>query len=142
MTPRTTSLASAVAAFGLGVGVAAATDNEAGVPLTPPEAAGGWTVESGGHAICMITLTATHRAEPGSRCADALPGGVAHWVATANGMALTDADGRVLAPFDRWSNSLFVSHRSSGVDVQLMRGPPNVPPGSSGDAGITPAPTP
>jgi len=30
----------------------------------------------------------------------------------------------VLAPFNRWSNSLFVSHRSSGVDVQLMRGTP------------------
>jgi hypothetical protein len=39
-------------------------------------------------------------------------------------MALTGVDGQVLAPFNRWSNSLFVSHRSSGVDVQLMRGPP------------------
>jgi hypothetical protein len=40
-------------------------------------------------------------------------------------MALTGANGQALAPFNRWSNSLFVSHRSSGVDVQLMRGPPH-----------------
>ena len=26
--------------------------------------------------------------------------------------------------FNRWSNSLFVAHRSSGVDVQLRRGSP------------------
>jgi hypothetical protein len=26
--------------------------------------------------------------------------------------------------FNRWSNSLFVSHRSSGVDIQLKRGAP------------------
>ena len=37
-------------------------------------------------------------------------------------MALTGADGQVLLPFDRWSNSLFVSEIGSARDVQLMRG--------------------
>jgi hypothetical protein len=103
---------------------AMAADHEAGVPLTPTEAAGSWTVETGGHAICMIQLTAAHGAKVGDNCGDSLPAGVTGWSTTADGMALTGVDGQVLAPFNRWSNSLFVSHRSSGVDVQLMRGPP------------------
>jgi hypothetical protein len=103
---------------------ALAADNEAGVPLSPAEAAGGWTVETGGHAVCMITLTASHGATVGAGCGDALPSGITGWSATADGMALTGAGGQVLAPFNRWSNSLFVSHRSSGVDVQLRRGGP------------------
>jgi len=100
-------------------------DHEAGVPLSPAEAAGGWTVETGGHAICMIRLTADHGATPSAACGDALPAGITGWQPMAGGMALTDSSGQVLAPFSRWSNSLFVSHRSSGVDVQLMRGPPS-----------------
>ena len=95
------------------------------MPLSPADAAGGWTVETGGHAICMIRLTADHGATPGQGCGDALPAGIAGWQPTADGMALTDQNGQVLAPFNRWSNSLFVSHRSSGTDVQLMRGPPS-----------------
>jgi hypothetical protein len=105
--------------------MALAADHEAGVPLSPAEAAGGWTVETDGHAICMITLTADHGATPSGSCGDALPAGVTGWQPTADGMALTGADGQSLAPFSRWSNSLFVSHRSSGTDVQLMRGPPS-----------------
>jgi hypothetical protein len=104
---------------------AMAADHEAGVPLSPAEAAGSWTVETGGHAICMIQLTAAHGAKVGDNCGDSLPAGVTGWSTTTDGMALTGADGQVLAPFNRWSNSLFVSHRSSGVDVQLMRGPPH-----------------
>ena len=50
--------------------------------------------------------------------------GVTGWATTPDGMALTGQGGAVLAPFNRWSNSLLVSHRSSGVDVQLMRGTP------------------
>ena len=111
-------------AFLLLARAAMAADHEAGVPLTPAEAAGAWTVETGGHAICMVTLTASHGATVGNACADVLPAGVTGWSSTADGMALTGAGGQVLAPFNRWSNSLFVSHRSSGVDVQLMRGPP------------------
>ena len=118
----TLTLAGALVAL---AGAALAEDHEAGVPLSPAEAAGGWTVETGGHAICMIRLTANHGATPSGSCGDALPAGVAGWQPTADGMALTDGSGQVLAPFSRWSNSLFVSHRSSGVDVQLMRGPPS-----------------
>ena len=118
---RTLALA---AAFFVLARAAMAADHEAGVPLSPAEAAGGWTVETGGHAICMIRLTADHGATPGQACGDALPAGVTGWQATADGMALTGQGGAVLAPFSRWSNSLFVSHRSSGVDVQLMRGAP------------------
>jgi hypothetical protein len=40
-------------------------------------------------------------------------------------MSLVDSDGQTVLGFSRWSNSLFVSHRSSGVDVQLKRGAPN-----------------
>lgn len=104
---------------------AMAADHEAGVPLSPAEAAGSWTVETGGHAICMIQLTAAHGAKVGDNCGDSLPAGVTGWIATGDGMALTGANGQTLAPFNRWSNSLLVSHRSSGVDVQLMRGPPH-----------------
>lgn len=140
MTDRKTIVAGAVVALGLGCGLALAADNEAGVPLSPGEAAGGWTLQSAGHAICMLKLTATHQARAGD-CGGALPAGIAGWATTASGMALTGADGQVLMRFDRWSNSLFVSRRASGEDLQLMRGAPNVPAGSS-SAGLTPAPTP
>jgi hypothetical protein len=112
-------------AFLLLARAAMAADHEAGVPLAPAEAAGAWTVETGGHAICIIQLSANHGAAPAQNCGDSLPVGVTGWTSTADGMALTGAGGQVLAPFNRWSNSLFVSHRSSGVDVQLMRGTPH-----------------
>ena len=44
------------------------------------------------------------------------------WAPTGDGMALTGSDGHVLIAFSRWSNSLFVSHRASGFDLQLRRG--------------------
>ena len=99
-------------------------DHEAGVPLSPAEAAGGWTVENDGRNICMITLTADYGAAPSPNCAGALPAGITHWRPMAGGMALTDGSGQVLVPFNRWSNSLFASYPSSGTNVQLMRGPP------------------
>jgi hypothetical protein len=45
------------------------------------------------------------------------------------GRALIGSDGRSLIAFSRWSNSLFVSYRSGGVDIQLRRGagPANAP---------------
>ena len=76
-------------AFLLLARAAMAADHEAGVPLTPAEAAGAWTVETGGHAICIIQLTADHGATPAQNCADSLPAGVTGWTATADGMALT-----------------------------------------------------
>jgi hypothetical protein len=119
----------AVAALALGAGTALAVDHEAGVPLTPEEAAGTWTLESQGHPICLVKLGgervgAGFAASAPDACSGALPAGVAGWTPTADGMALTRGDGQVLIAFNRWSNSLFVSHRASGTDLQLMRGLP------------------
>jgi hypothetical protein len=107
-------------------GFAVAEDHEAGVPLTPAEAAGTWSLSSGGADLCKVTLKGAKAANAGflaeaGSCSDALPAGVAGWSPTGDGMALTGADGKVLIAFNRWSNSLFVSHRSSGADLQLRR---------------------
>jgi len=104
---------------------AVAADHEAGVPLSPQEAAGVWTLESRGHSVCEISLSADKAATPHGDCGGLLPGGVAGWVPVSDGMALTDASGQVLLPFDRWSNSLFVAKIATGDEVQLMRGGPN-----------------
>ena len=133
---RTLPLAAALFALAR---AALAADNEAGVPLSPAEAAGGWTVETGGHSVCMVTLTASHGATVGQGCGDVLPAGITNWSATSDGMALSG--GGQTVSFSRWSNSLFVSHRSTGVDVQLMRGGPHPTPGSSA-AGLNPGPRP
>ena len=104
-----------------------AEDNEAGVPLSPKEAAGAWVLESQGHSLCRLTLgTAklageTYAVKRAADCAGALPSQPVGWKATADGMALVGADGGTILAFARWSNSLFVSHRSSGIDVQLRR---------------------
>jgi hypothetical protein len=100
-------------------------DHETGVPLSPAEAAGAWTLESHGRAICMVRLSADHGASPSQDCAGALPGAVSGWRPTSDGMALTDGSGQQVLAFSRWSNSLFVSTRSSGTDLQLMRGSPH-----------------
>ena len=108
---------------------AAAEDHEAGVPLTPAEAAGTWTVESQGRAICTVTLRGDKAANGyGARaagCGQAIPGAPVAWKPTSDGMALVGADGATLIAFNRWSNSLFVSHRGSGADIQLRRGGPS-----------------
>ncbi|MBV8592873.1 MAG: AprI/Inh family metalloprotease inhibitor, partial [Caulobacteraceae bacterium] len=60
------------------------------------------------------------KSEPG--CHETLGGDAAAWQPNGDGMRLVSADGATLISFGRWSNSLFVSHRASGVDVQLRRG--------------------
>ncbi|MBS0332837.1 MAG: hypothetical protein JSS35_08730, partial [Proteobacteria bacterium] len=55
-------------------------------------------------------------------CNTVLPGAPASWQPTADGMELMGADGKPVMAFHRWSNSLFVSHRRSGGDIQLRRG--------------------
>lgn len=110
-------------------GAAIAADNEAGVPLSPAEAVGGWTLESGGRSLCVIRLGqdkhgGAYVAEVPASCAGSLPDGVVGWAPAADGMSLTDAQGQSLMGFHRWSNSLFVSRRSSGEDIQLRRGGP------------------
>jgi hypothetical protein len=106
-----------------------AADQEAGVPLSPAEAGGVWTLESAGHDICTVTLAGEKAAGAGGylarsdrSCAEVFEGAPVAWGPTADGMQLLGMDGRTLIAFSRWSNSLFVSHRSSGVDVQLRRG--------------------
>ena len=104
-------------------------DHEAGVPLTPAEAVGAWTVESGGRNICVLNLgkdkaPGGFTAQAPAACGDALPAMIAGWAPAPGGMSFIGADGQVLIGFSRWSNSLFVSHRSSGVDIQLKRGGP------------------
>jgi hypothetical protein len=129
MNGRTIAAALLGVAVSTGAGAAAlAEDNEAGVPLTPAEAAGAWTVETAGHSVCTVTLSATKSgagyAAKADSCGDAIPGQVAAWQTTRDGMQLVSADGQPVIKFNRWSNSLFVSHRTSGVDIQLRRGAP------------------
>jgi hypothetical protein len=108
---------------------AMAEDNQAGTPLTPGDAAGAWTLQSGGRNVCVLTLKAERagagygvQAAPG--CALALGGTPAAWTTTADGMRFVDSGGHTQIAFNRWSNSLLVSHRTSGVDVSLKRGAP------------------
>jgi len=104
-----------------------AADNEAGVPLAPSDAAGVWTVESGGRKICTVDLSADKAGQGyglkvSPACGDSLKGSPTAWSPTRDGMSLVGADGATTISFNRWSNSLFVSHESSGVDIQLRRG--------------------
>ena len=76
------NLLAAAACATLVAGAAMAADNEAGVPLRPSEAAGGWTVERNGRTICMITLSAAKAgaagfgARPDERFLRFVPGNV------------------------------------------------------------------
>jgi hypothetical protein len=121
---RILSIASCLAGAALfataSLAVAVAEDNEAGVPLSPKEAAGAWTVSSGGQDLCVLTLGAAHTVKAASSCGDALPSAPTAWQPTSDGVQLMSGGQQLLA-FHRWSNSLFVSHRSSGVDIQLRR---------------------
>ncbi|HZZ35605.1 MAG TPA: AprI/Inh family metalloprotease inhibitor [Caulobacteraceae bacterium] len=110
-------------------GAAVAEDNQAGLPLNPSDAAGPWTIEDGGAAVCTLTLRATKAGTAGfalspGGCAGVLPAGAAGWTPTGDGMAITSANGQVLLAFNRWSNSLLVTHIASGADLQLKRGGP------------------
>lgn len=113
------------------------TGAQAGTPLAPGDAAGLWTLQSKGGAICAVRLTAK-AAGPGSFGASVGPEclqayamtAVAGWKPTHDGLAFTDGSGASVVAFNRWSNSLFVSHRASGADLQLTRGAPPPRPGS------------
>jgi len=117
--------ASLLAAGGASAQEAGPPDHEAGVPLTPAEAAGVWTVASGGHDLCTLSLTPAHGVKAPATCGDAITGSPTAWTATSDGMALNGPNGQLIIAFHRWSNSLFVSHRSSGLDIQLRRGGPS-----------------
>jgi len=123
------------AALALAAGVAGAQDmnamarDQVGTPLAVSDAAAqGWTLETGGHTVCKVRLGAqaiskgVYHADVPADCSQTLPAGVAGWKPVTDGAALVDGQGQVLIDFNRWSNSLLVSHQSSGVDVQLRRG--------------------
>lgn len=106
---------------------AAGEDSQAGTPLAPNEAAGAWTVQSEGQDLCVLTLKADktaagYAAQVPAGCRDVLGVAPTGWRPTADGMQFVDASGAALVGFNRWSNSLFVAHRKSGLDVQLRRG--------------------
>jgi hypothetical protein len=109
-------------------GGAIAADEQAGVPLAPGDAAGVWTLEAQGRSICVLKLgaektrTGAYKVDAPPSCGDVLPASLAGWWPDPDGMSLVDANGQSLISFGRWSNSLLVSHRSSGVDLQLRRG--------------------
>jgi hypothetical protein len=123
------------AALALGAGGASAQDMNAlareqvGVPLAVSDAAAQpWTLETAGRTVCRVRLGGAalsrgvyHADIPGD-CGQVLPAGVAGWRPVTDGAALVDGQGQVLIDFNRWSNSLLVSHQSSGVDIQLRRG--------------------
>ena len=103
--------------------------DQVGMPLAPADAAAqGWTLETRGHSICKVRLGAAavskgvYRADVPADCGQTLPAGVVGWRPVTDGAALVDGQGQVLIDFNRWSNSLLVSHRSDGVDIQLRRG--------------------
>jgi hypothetical protein len=117
------------------VGAASAQDmnalarDQVGTPLAVSDAAAqGWTLETKGHGVCKVRLGAepvtkgVYRAEIPADCGQVLPAGVVGWRPVTDGAALVDGQGQVLIDFNRWSNSLLVSHQSSGVDIQLRRG--------------------
>ncbi|HEY5072233.1 MAG TPA: AprI/Inh family metalloprotease inhibitor [Caulobacteraceae bacterium] len=119
-----------------GASAASAEDNQAGQPLDPKDAAGAWTLQSQGATICVVRLSARRAAsgfgfQGSPQCGEALPHGAVGWRPTADGMALVGADGASLIAFGRWSNSLFVSHRASGIDLQLKRGLPGPSPAAN-----------
>jgi hypothetical protein len=119
----------AAAAAALTAAPALAEDNQAGTPLTPGDAAGAWTLQAGGRNVCVVTLKAErsgagYGVTAGPGCAQVLGGAPAAWATTADGMRFVDAGGHTQIAFNRWSNSLLVSHRESGVDVSLKRGAP------------------
>jgi hypothetical protein len=115
-----------------------AADNQAGVPLDPAEAAGPWTLETGGHSVCTLTLGPDKSVKVVSACDPLLSATPTGWEPTRDGMRLI-AGGQTVLGFGRWSNSLLVAHRSSGADVQLRRGVPGSPRSDPNNPAGTPA---
>jgi hypothetical protein len=102
---------------------------QANIPLKPADAAAQpWTLEQQGRSLCVIRLGDSKNSSGAFEvsvppdCGGNLPAGIAAWRPVSDGAALVDADGRVLIDFNRWSNSLLVASRGSGVDLQLRRG--------------------
>jgi Protease inhibitor Inh len=124
-------LISVIAASALGAAAPAlaqdAGPNGYGSPLKPSDAAAQpWLVESHGQTTCKLRLESAqtspgvYRVSAGD-CGGALPTGVAGWKPDDSGLSLVDSQGQVVVKLNRWSNSLMVAPRASGVDLQLQR---------------------
>lgn len=125
------SIAIAQAGPDAGPNVGKDTGAKTDTPLSPGDGAGRWTLSTKGGAVCAVTLKTApapgpaYAADISQGCRDAYPlTGATGWKPTADGMALVGPDAAPAVTFERWSDSLFVSHRSSGVDLQLTRGVP------------------
>jgi hypothetical protein len=110
-------------------GMADLARDQIGTPLKSADAAAQpWTLERQGRSLCVIRLedrALAHnvfKVDIPADCSGALPAGVAAWTPATDGASLVDASGRVLVDFNRWSNSLLVANRASGLDAQLRRG--------------------
>lgn len=98
-----------------------------GVPMPPNQAAGDWTLESHGRAICRIAFSGEKQASKiygaslSRDCAPALPPGIVGWKPVTDGLALVSEDGRILVDFNRITGTHLVSPASSGFDVELRK---------------------
>jgi hypothetical protein len=127
---KPTRLLIASAALALASGAAALADPPA---VAPNQMADSWLLQSQGQTLCTVKLSERHvnggayAANIPANCQDSLPAGAVGWSPTADGVGLVGADGVTLIDFHRWSESLFVSHRGSGRDLQLSRAPTRTP---------------
>jgi hypothetical protein len=101
--------------------------------VAPNQMADSWLVQSQGQTLCTVKLSerstggGAYAATIPGDCQNSLPAGATGWMPTADGVGLVGAGGVTLIDFRRWSESLFVSHRSSGQDLQLSRAPAATP---------------
>ncbi len=108
-----------------------AAGDHAATSLAPADAAGPWTLASGGRPICVLNLNKEKISAAGFAltvplaCGDALPNNLVAWAPSANGVSLIGlVDGSVMG-FSRVSDGRLVSHRPGGEDLELQRGGPN-----------------
>lgn len=108
--------------------MAALARDAVGLPEKPNDAAAHpWLLQSDGHTVCQLALTAEpiggglYRVAAPADCAQALPP-VAGWKPVTDGAAFIDGQGQVMVDFNRWSPTLLIAPRpSSGPQLQLRR---------------------
>jgi hypothetical protein len=100
--------------------------------VRPAEMADSWLLQSQGHTLCTLRLSARAHAngvfgakDPGD-CVAPAPSGVAGWRPTGKGVDLIGANGATVVSFRRWSESLFVASGPGAPDLQLSRAPAEV----------------
>ncbi len=112
----------------LAQGMAALARDSVGLPEKPNDAAAHpWLLQSDGHTVCQVALTAEpiggglYRVGMPADCAQALPP-VAGWKPVTDGAAFIDGQGQVMVDFNRWSPTLLIAPRPRGApQLQLRR---------------------